>query len=58
MALLDGQFSLGYINTKANVWADGLSRGEMRVANELVSMGYKRIFIPEEGLEFILDIDI
>ena len=47
MALIDGQFNLSYIKTKSNIWADGLSRGDDKIVDELLGKGYKRVFIPE-----------
>ena len=58
MALVDGRFSSIYVNTKENVWADGLSRGNSTVESQLISKGYSRIFVPEGRLQRLMDIDI
>ena len=58
MALVDGHFDLAYINTKDNVWADGLSRGDDKVVKELLIRDYKRVFVPEDRLQYLVDMDI
>ena len=58
MALVDGHFDLAYINTKDNIWADGLSRGDDQVVQELLKKEYRRVFVPEERLKIIIDMDI
>ena len=58
MALVDGQFTLDYINTKSNYWADGLSRGNQGVVDELLAKGYLRIFVSKDRLQQLIDEDI
>ena len=56
MALVDGKFSLIYIGTKDNVWADGLSRGKESTENELIKKALHE-FLSLERLNKLIDID-
>ena len=58
MAIRDSQLSLLYVNTKENVIADRLSRGDSGMVKELIVKGYSQIFIPQSRLAQLMSLDL
>ena len=58
MAIKGAQLSLSYVSTKMNIWADKLSRGCQSTVDELLSCGYRQVFIPEPRLSELMKTDI
>ena len=58
MALRDAQLSLSYVSTKLNVWADKLSRGCTETVGSLVERNFRQIFVPEQRLSQLINLDL
>ena len=55
MALRDCELSLIYVNTKENVIADSLSRGDSDVVRDLLMKGFRQLFVPQSHLSLLLN---
>ena len=57
MAVRDSTLSLLYVNTKDNVIADRLSRGDNHVVGELREKGFKQIFVSHTHLSNLMSVE-
>ena len=58
MAFRDSTLSITYVNTKANVFADNLSRDCSTTVHFLLSSGFRRVFVRESRLSELMAFDI
>ena len=58
MAIRDSKLLLLYVNTKDNIIADRLSRGDSDMVSELKMKGYSQVFVPMTHLSKLMSLDL